>query len=347
MCHTVVVDGTYVNLYIGGSLEQEYDILRIYRNALMFLLPGLLLLSSYCGFLLSRRAMSPVDRMTKAALGIGIGNLAERLPVPSTKDEVQQLAEAWNQLLARLESAVRRLSQFSADISHDLRTSITVMLATAQLALSQSRSEVEYREDLNRIASECRSATTLLDALLSIVRSNNFVHEMSLQRLDLAELGLQGCRRVEDLAEAKNILLDWELPPHQVMIEGDEVLIHRLLGILLENAIKYTPEHGEVHLRVDIVENEAQLIVCDTGIGISPDAKAQIFERFYQADMRERTTPVGSGLGLSIARWIVDAHRARISVKSEHSSGTSFIIHFSLVTDAQSVSQYEQVGIPQ
>jgi two-component system, OmpR family, heavy metal sensor histidine kinase CusS len=141
MCHMILLDGRMVRLHIGGSLEEESYILRKYRNALLLLMPGLLVLSSVSGYFLSRRALKPVDRVTRAALGIGIGNLSQRLPVPAAKDEIQHLAIAWNQLLARLEAAVSRLSQFSADASHDLRTSITVMLATAQLSLHRHRSE--------------------------------------------------------------------------------------------------------------------------------------------------------------------------------------------------------------
>src|SRR5271170_6579378 len=178
MCHMLLLDGRMVLLRIGGALDEETYILRQYRNALLLLMPGLLFLSSMSGYFLSRRALKPVDRMTRAAVGIGIGNLSERLPVPSAKDEIQHLAVAWNQLLARLEAAVSRLTRFSADASHDLRTSITVMLATAQLSLHRTRrSENEYREDLGNIVTECRTAATLLDALLSLARSDNFIHE--------------------------------------------------------------------------------------------------------------------------------------------------------------------------
>ena len=112
---------------------------------------------------------------------------------------------AWNQLLDRLEGAVSRLSKFSADASHDLRTSITVILATAQVSLDRRRSEEEYRSDLERIVSECRIASTLLDALLSLARSGNFVHEVAFQRINVTELVVAGCRRVEDLAESNGI----------------------------------------------------------------------------------------------------------------------------------------------
>src|SRR5216683_402460 len=270
MCHMIPLNGQMVRLHLGGSLEEQLEILRTYRKALLLLMPGLLILSTACGYLLNRHALKPVDRMTRAALGIGIGNLSERLPVPSAKDEVQHLAVAWNQLLARLEAAVSRLSRFSADASHDLRTSITVMLATAQLSLHRRhRTEPEYREDLGKIVTECRTAATLLDALLSLARSDNFIHEVAFKQINLCDLVVTGCRRVEDLAESSGIMLDWYLPKEPVHIEGDDLLLQRLLGILLDNAIRYTPEHGEIRAEVSLTANEAILTVRDTGIGMS------------------------------------------------------------------------------
>jgi two-component system heavy metal sensor histidine kinase CusS len=328
MCHMIPLDGRMVRLHIGGSLEEESYILRNYRNALLLLMPGLLVLSSVSGYFLSRRALKPVDRVTRAALGIGIGNLSQRLPIPAAKDEIQHLAIAWNQLLARLEVAVSRLSQFSADASHDLRTSITVMLATAQLSLHRHRSEEEYRDSLAKIVTECRTASTLLDALLSLAQSDNFVHEVAFKKINLCELVISGCRRVEDLAESSEILLDWHLPAETVYIEGDELLLQRLLGILLDNAIRYTPESGEIRAEVSTADNNAFVTVRDTGVGMSEDVRQHIFNRFYQADLRERKSNAGNGLGLSIGRWIADAHGAELTVESTPLEGSVFQIKF-------------------
>jgi heavy metal sensor kinase len=336
MCHVILLDGHPVRLHIGGSLDEEVEILRKYRNALLLLMPGLLILSSICGYLLSSRALRPVDRMTRAALGIGIGNLSERLPMPRAKDEIQELAIAWNQLLARLEAAVSRLSQFSADASHDLRTSITVILATAQLSLHRRRSEEEYREDLSKIVTECRTASTLLDALLALAQSDNFVHEVAFKEINLCELLVSGCRRVEDLAEASDIMLDWYLPAEPAFILGDELLLQRLLGILLDNAIRYTPAHGEIRAEVILAPDGAVVTVRDTGVGMSEDVRQHVFDRFYQADLRERKTQAGNGLGLSIGRWIADAHGAALTVESQEGRGSVFQIRFPISSQVHS-----------
>lgn len=328
MCHQTLLRGQSVRLYIGGVLEEEFYMLRMYRDALLVLMPGLLSLAGISGYLLSRHALKSVDRMTKAAVNIGIGNLSARLPVPSAQDEIQHLAVSWNQLLDRLETAVSRLSKFSADVSHDLRTSITVILATAQLSLHRHHTEEEYREDLSKVVTECRTASTLLDALLSLARSDTFSHEVAFQRINICDLVIRGCRRVEDLAESSGINLDWHLPDEAVYIEGDELLLQRLLGILLDNAIKFTPEYGEVAAAVSQSDNAVIVAVRDTGIGISEEVRRRVFERYYQADLRERKSQAGNGLGLAIARWIADAHRAELTVESVPLHSSVFQIKF-------------------
>jgi heavy metal sensor kinase len=332
MCHRILLDGHPVMLYVGGSLEEQSYILVTYRRSLLMLLPCLLIVAALGGHFLSKRALRPVDQMTRAAIGIGIGNLSSRLPQPKAKDELRSLADAWNQLLDRLESSVSRLSEFSADASHDLRTSITVILATAQLSLRGQRTTAEYRDDLERIVGECRTASTLLDALLSLARSHNFLYEVEFEKINLNQLVVAGCRRVEDLAESSGIILDWKLPADELFVDGDELLLQRLLGILLDNAIKYTPEGGEILVEVGVRGSGAILRVRDTGIGMSEDVRHRIFDRFYQADLRERKASAGSGLGLSIARWIAEAHRAQLSVESEPMRGSLFEVCFAQAT---------------
>jgi heavy metal sensor kinase len=341
MCHQTNLDGHEVLLHIGGALDEEASMMHRYRDALLLLLPLVLFLSSVGGYFLSRFALRPVDRMTRAALDIGVGNLSKRLPVPTAKDEIQDLAVAWNQLLARLEDAVLRLSRFSADASHDLRTSITIMLATAQLSLRRGTTVEEHRDDLGRIATECRTASTLLDALLALAQSDNFLHEMNLKKIDLCDLVVNSCRRVEDLAESNGILLDWRLPAESVQIDGDELLLQRLLGILLENAIRYTPAEGEISAEVSVGANKAVVTIRDSGVGMSDEVRRRVFDRFYQADLRERKSPAGNGLGLSIGKWIADAHGAELTLESTPALGSVFQIQFPL---RSSLNSFEAEG---
>jgi heavy metal sensor kinase len=334
-CDHLTLQGRPVVLYIGGSLEDLEHVLQLYLRSLFLLFPGVLLIAAVGGHFLSRRALLPVDRMTKAAVSMGIGNLSARLPLPAARDELFALATAWNQLLGRLQAAVSRLTDFSADASHDLRTSITVILATAQLSLRGHRDDEEYREDLQRIAQECQTATTLLDALLSLARNETFLHEVQFTQVNLTELVLSGCRRVEDLAESSGVMLDWRIPSEELWVPGDEVLLQRLLGILLDNAIKYTPEYGQILVEVTPSPQGLSMSVRDTGIGISEEARQRIFERFYQGNLRDRKHQAGNGLGLSIARWIAEAHRAELTVESEPLRGSHFQVRFAATDPAR------------
>lgn len=335
-CHAAVLHGRPVTLYFGGALDEDFQLLNTYVRMQLVALPLLMCLAAFGAFLLSKRALAPVDRMTKAIVEMGVNDLSARLPEPHAHDELWHLAITWNQLLARLDSAVQRLTKFSADASHDLRTSITVILTNAELSLQRKRSQEEYRDCIARIADECRTATTLLDALLALARSDNFVHESNFKKINAAELVVAACRRVEDLAGSKGIILDWSLPEEDPFIEGDDLLLQRLLGILLDNAIKYTPESGQIIAEVRTSAFDVTLTVMDTGIGISEAAQQRIFDRFYQADLRERRREPGNGLGLSIAKWIADAHRATLTVESTLMVGSTFQIRFPSVASPAS-----------
>jgi two-component system heavy metal sensor histidine kinase CusS len=148
---------------------------------------------------------------------------------------------------------------------------------------------------------------------------------------------------VEDLAESSGIMLDWRLPDEAVYVRGDQLLLLRLLGILLDNAIKYTPDDGEIIAAVSRSEHEIVLTVSDTGIGMSEDVRQRVFERYYQGDLRERKTPPGNGLGLAIARWIAEAHQAELTAESLPMTGSVFEVRFPAIVETQSASLSEQL----
>ena len=188
MRHDVVVDGQTVRLCLAGSLAEQFDILYSFRAAMLWSLPSVMILATLGGYLLSARALKPVDRMTRAAIGIGISNLSRRIRVEETGDELQRLGEAWNDLFARLEDSVARQQQFTSDASHDLRTSIAVILATGQLTLRHQRTEDEYREAIATMVSECESTTHLLEDLLLLARGNSSPAKIELFPVNITAL---------------------------------------------------------------------------------------------------------------------------------------------------------------
>lgn len=323
--HVVTLDGQQVRLSITGNTNEHVETLRMIRDSYLISCPLLLIASVAGGFALSHRGLKPIHRITSEARTIGIQDLKHRLPVPKTGDELQLLAETWNDLLARLDAAVGRLTQFTSDMSHDLRTTVTVMLSTAEFALRRNRSENDYREALSTIAIECRATSRLLDDLLAAARAGIVQQYIEWQPVDLAEITFEACEHLRAKAETKHQRLNSRLCS-DAWTRGDVWMLRRMLNILLDNAIKYTPEDGTILVSLEKLSDRFELKVSDTGIGIPSDALSRIFDRFYRVDESRNQEEGSSGLGLAIAKWILEAHNASIQVASAVGVGTTFIV---------------------
>ncbi|HEY4048188.1 MAG TPA: ATP-binding protein [Acidobacteriaceae bacterium] len=329
MRQDVILATQPVQLCLAGSLTEHIDILQRFRTAMFWCLPLVLIVSMLGGYVLSGRALRPVDEMTQTAVEIGIMNLSRRIPVEDTGDEIQRLAEAWNDLLERLESSVTRQKQFTSDASHDLRTSIAVILATGQLTLRHQRTEEEYRDAIATMVSECDSTSHLLEDLLLLARGDEFPAKVRPVRVDMTTLIKEVSQRAAGLASAKSQQMQVCLPAEPVALLGDNKLLQRLLSILIDNAVKYTPEGGAIRIFLKRhVDGSVELGVQDTGIGIAAELLPKIFDRFYRADSVRNRNSGGFGLGLSIAKWISAAHTAEISVTSIPNQGATFIVRF-------------------
>lgn len=323
--HIAILQGRPYRIVLFGKIDEHFDLLVIVRNSYLLLCPLMLLISVGGGFVLSGRALEPINRITAEARSIGIQDLKRRIPVPETGDELQVLAETWNQLLARLESAVERLTQFTSDISHDLSTTITIMMTTAGLALSRNRSPEEYRSALRSINVECEATAQLLDTLLIIARADLVDQKIEWRSVNLTEVVEEVSRQFEARAVLKEQTIDLHAESN-VSIEGDLSLLRRMLSILLDNAIKYTPEKGFIRVSLTREENKAIIQVSDTGIGIPAHALPKIFDRFYRVDESRAGSGESSGLGLAIAKWVVEAHHAAIHVVSAPGKGSTFTV---------------------
>jgi signal transduction histidine kinase len=318
-------------LSIAGVTDEHFEVLRTIRNSYLVCCPLLLIVSLAGGFAMSHRALEPVSRITNKARTIGIQDLSHRLPVPQTGDEIQLLAETWNGLLARLDIAVTRLTQFTSDISHDLRTTITAMLANAEFALRRRRSEEEYRAALTTIVIECNETSRLLNDLLAASRADIVKQKIEWNALELSTLVNEVCTAISAKSDIKRQTLELHTCS-EAWTMGDASLLRRLTTILLDNAIKYTPEHGDIVVSLKRDENTIDLEVSDTGIGIPPESHDQIFDRFYREDVSRNRDDGSSGLGLSIAKWIAEAHAATIHVRSDVGMGSCFMVSFPVAT---------------
>ena len=296
---------------------------------LLFTAPLFLAIAAYGGYWMSRRALEPVARMTQTARNISEQNLAKRLDVPATRDELAQLAETLNQMLARLDVAFQRIARFTADASHELRTPVAVMRTSAELALRKPRTEAEYQETLLQILREADKVSQLIEELLALARADSGAAQMQMERSDLRAILGSACEKTKVLAEDKRVSLSLD-PGSPVWLEAEATSIERLFLILLDNAVKYTPAGGRVQTGVFAENGFAIAEIRDEGIGISKEDMPHIFDRSFRADRARSRAIGGAGLGLAIGQWIAEAHGGEIRARSELGKGSAFEVRLPL-----------------
>jgi heavy metal sensor kinase len=322
------VRGRRYRILVAAPLRGTKLTLRRLREVLLWAAPMVLLIGSLGGYWMSRRALQPVDAITRAAQSIGIENLSQRLEVPAAGDELQRLSETWNNMLERLEAAVKRLSQFTADASHELRTPITLIRATAELTLRRERSAETYREALRHIIDESDRTTRLIEDLLLLARADAGLPALPLDRVELTPLVRDVCEQGQLLAQARQLEISSEAPEQPVYVDANDPALRRLLLLLVDNAVKYTPAGGRITLSVGMEPSGATVTVRDTGIGIPDTALPHVFDRFYRVDESRNREAGGMGLGLSIAQWIAQRHHASLEAESVVGQGSAFRVRF-------------------
>ncbi len=249
-------------------------------------------------------------------------SLSRRIAVPLAQDELRQLAETINAMLARLESAFTRITRFTADASHELRTPITVIRTTAEVILERERSTAEFKEMVGLILRESESTSTLIEQLLTLARTDADTEQLKLEEMDLRAVIEEIDAGGRTLAEASGVHWTMEIHAQPVIVLGDRPHLRRLLLILIENACRYTETGGSVRLTLSVQQDETLIEVADTGIGIPPAELKHVFDRFYRASNARFFDAEGTGLGLPIARWIATVHGGTLTAQSTLRSGT-------------------------
>ncbi|HEY6268829.1 MAG TPA: ATP-binding protein [Candidatus Acidoferrum sp.] len=322
----VDVGGQVFHIRAAVPTEPFDQALDRFRLILKETLPFLVILASLAGYWLSGRALAPVNAIIETARGVSVQNLSSRLAVPPANDELRRLSETLNAMLARLEASVKRLTQFTADASHDLRSPIALIRTSAELSLRRPRTESEYRETLARILATSEETTHLIENLLTLARADAGASELHFENIDLVPRLEKISQEAGILAAGKGIEVTREFAVGQVRVSADPAALERLLLIVVENAVKYTPNGGKIALSLSNGAGSARIEIRDTGIGISEKDLPHIFERFYRADQARSREPGSSGLGLAIARWIVDLHGGLIEAQSKLGGGSVFRI---------------------
>jgi heavy metal sensor kinase len=320
-------------ILVAGQLEDNRNMMARFAAGLAWATPAMLGLCALAGYFLNRRALQPVDQITAMLRSISIGNLSQRLPVANTRDELQRLAETCNEMLARLEDAVERINRFTADASHELRSPVALIRTVAEYALRNPKIDAESREAFEEILAESVETSQLLEDMLTLARADAGYGSTVFEAVDLSQVVEDAAARQRPLAEAKQQTVTVRTSG-PAWISGDRSSLRRLVWILLDNAVKYTPAKGSIAVGLMATASEAVLTVRDSGIGIPEELLPHIFDRFVRADP-SRGEVNGTGLGLAIAKWIAGAHRAKLSVQSREREGSVFRVEFTLLHDAE------------
>jgi heavy metal sensor kinase len=326
----VAVEGRACYIAASQPLDSLGEQLRLLRRILFVALPSTVLISGLAGFLLARESLAPVVAMSNQAASISAKSLHQRLDVGNAKDELGCLATVFNELLSRLERSFESMRTFMADASHELRTPLAIIRGEADVALSQPhRPEGEYRESLAVILDEGRRLSRLVDDMLVLARADAGQPVIHREQFYLNDVLEECCRAARPLSQQKHLSLTLDVPS-DVPFRGDPGLVRQMTLNLLDNAIRYTPSGGSVLVKLTREEDSARIIVSDTGVGIPPESVDRVFERFYRVDKARSRAEGGSGLGLSIVKWVVEAHRGSVKLASDPGHGTTFTVSLPL-----------------
>jgi len=287
--------------------------------------PVTLATASIGGVFLAGRALSPIAKITRLARRISADDLNQRLELALPEDEIGQLAHTFNDMIARLEAAFRRQRQFTADASHELRTPLTAVKGQIEVALSRRRDPDVYRDVLQAVNEEVDRLIRLVGSLLTLARADAGEIPVAAEPIDLRDLVSAAVEQVRTAAKERDVAIGLE-GAGNVRLQADQDLLLQLVLNLLDNALKHTGRGGQVTVGWGADDGLAQLWVRDTGVGIAAEHLGRVFDRFYRVDKARSRSEGGAGLGLSISRWIVEAHGGRISVESSPGQGATFTV---------------------
>jgi heavy metal sensor kinase len=321
-----ILQGKPILLRVGYSEESLRGFLERLLGATLLALPVILAAAGFAGYGLARRALSPLEQMARRAGEITPSSLAERLPIRNTGDELDQLAKVINSMLARLDLSFEQLRRFTSDASHELRTPLASIRSVGEVGLQTDGTREHYREVVGSMLEEVNRLTRLVDSLLTMSRADAGQLQLHPSVFPVMDLARESSQLFEVLLEEKNQCLTIT-GDECVRVEGDRLFLRQALVNLLHNAIKFSPIGGAITIRVGAEEPSRVVVeISDNGPGIPPEHAARVFDRFYRADKSRWRESGGAGLGLSIAKWAVEAHGGVIGLNSVPNQGCTFRI---------------------
>ena len=307
----------------ADSLDETYELMGSFRKIVLLAFPAVFIICGIGVFLITSWALKSLKSFTVKVGQITEENLSQRLEERGVAAELKPLATSFNTMLSRLEESFSKQKQFLSDASHELRTPTSIIKSFCDVTLNRERSAADYRESIKKIGDTVNRMCDIINRILVISRMDNKTIQFKPVKIDLMDLMKDVKKLIEPSAANKGITLNLE--GKGVVVKGDREGLTEVFTNIVENAIKYNRPSGEVNIGVNEYMGQAVVTVEDTGMGIPAGEMDKIFDRFYRVDASRGLT-VGSGLGLSIVRTIVEAHGGKVEVKSEVGKGSTFIV---------------------
>jgi signal transduction histidine kinase len=316
-------DGTLFQ--VGRSTARRDVVLDRYRETAFLLFAAIVLLAFVGGLVLTARALQPLHALSGTILRIlQTGRTSERVLVRGTMDPLDALGMHVNRMLDRIDGLVRGMRASLDNVAHDLRTPMTRLRGTAEMALQSAQTPAEFREALADCLEEADRVTTLLDALMDLAEAETGAMRLRRDSIALGEVVREAAELYAELAEEKGLSLKIDAEGRAPAITGDRARLRQVFANLIDNAVKYTPAPGRVTVTVRPSADGAEVVVSDTGPGISVADRSRIWERLYRGDQSRSMR--GLGIGLSLVRAIVEAHGGSVTVESATGGGSTFIV---------------------
>jgi two-component system heavy metal sensor histidine kinase CusS len=309
------VDAGPFTVAVGLDISHHREFMSAFRKTLWMSVAFGILLTGLLGWFAARRGLAPVRVIAQVAKGISASRLADRLPHDSVPAELTDLATSFNAMLDRLEDSFRRLSNFSSDLAHELRTPVSNLMTQTQVALSKARSAEEYREILHSNLEEYERLARMIADMLFLAKADNGLIVPHREGIDLATEIDELLEFYDALAEEQGVRLSRS---GSGAVVGDRLMIRRAISNLLSNAIRHTARGGSIKVEIrDLGKDGACIAVENPGERIPPEQVPRLFDRFYRVDSSRQRSSEGAGLGLAITKSIVEAHGGTISVSAQ------------------------------
>lgn len=321
-----VAVGSGFTVQVAMSRTKEEEVIAAYRRTLWLTISAALAIAVVVGYLIARRGLQPVSRLASIVAELSAAQLHRRIGDDTWPRELKPLAANFDQLLARLEESFARISRFSADIAHELRTPLHILRGEAEMALSKARSNEDYRKCIESATEEYERLTRMVDALLFLARTEQPDAQLDRQPLALDQEIAAVCAFHQAMADEQEVAL---ITGGAATVLADSGLLRRALGNLIVNALRHTPKGGRIVVETrETPDREAEIVVSDTGDGIAPADLPHVFDRFYRADSARLRQGTGTGLGLAIVQSIMQLHGGTVSLHSKLGHGTTVTLKF-------------------